>query len=138
MSIRTLKRKLDRIVSKYIRARDTNRDGYCICCTCNRLKLPSECDAGHYLGKGLGGASGIRYDERNIHAQCRQCNRFGGQRTKEAYREFMIKKYSQVIIDELKIKDKTHRYSLFELEGLLIYYKEEHKRLKEKQNETKK
>lgn len=136
MGIRTLKRKLDRVFSNYIRLRDAlelhKETGTDIslgrCCTCGKIGQWRYMDCGHFISKGMGGASGVRYDERNAHLQCNSENAFE-QGNIPAYREFMLNKYGQEIIDELKIKDKTHTYSLLELEGLLLYYKQEYKKL---------
>ena len=47
------------------------------------------------------------------------------------YRKFMLREYGLVVVEELEFKDKTHRYDLRELEGLLLYYTQEAKKMKD-------
>ena len=53
--------------------------------------------------------SGVYFDERNIHAQCKPCNGFH-QGNPQAYREFMLDKYGQDTIDVLNFLDKNQSY----------------------------
>ena len=64
MSIANLKKKVQRVVNKYVRDRDEKSP----CISCN--KRPEQ--AGHYLAQGSTGA--LRYNLDNIHGQCRNCN----------------------------------------------------------------
>ena len=84
----TLKEKASKAMSRYIRLRDALEycDNYSIditqfnrpedivgkCCTCGTVKSWSWMDAGHWLGRGIGGGSGTYFDERNVHLQCKQ------------------------------------------------------------------
>lgn len=68
------KTKIDKVFHEYIRRRDCdNHTGYCKCITCNKTIHFSESDAGHFIGRQH---MATRYDERNVYAQCRKCNRF--------------------------------------------------------------
>ena len=67
-----LKGKLDRLFSEYIRRRDADA-GYCRCVTCGKVQHWKEMDAGHFVPRDR---IATRWDERNVHAQCRECNRF--------------------------------------------------------------
>ena len=68
------KTKVDKPFHEYIRRRDAdNTSGYCKCISCNKPIHFSESDAGHFIGRQH---LTTRYDERNVHAQCRKCNRF--------------------------------------------------------------
>ena len=64
---------LDRWFSKFIRLRDSDRNGMCRCVTCGKPDHWKEMDAGHFISREK---LPVRYDERNVHAQCKQCNRF--------------------------------------------------------------
>ena len=64
--------KLWRLFSKFIRARDCP-DGWGKCITCGRVKPVGEMDSGHFIGRRH---KATKFDERNVHAQCRACNRF--------------------------------------------------------------
>lgn len=136
-----LKRKLWLACSRYIRLRDSIE--YCqksripiwpemgVYCSCGKVIDMEKADAGHFISRGIGGSSGVYFDERNIHLQCRSCNRFA-EGNKEEYRQFMLEKYGQDVIDELKVKNKIHKYTLIELEGLLRYYQNNYEKLKAK------
>jgi len=65
--------KIDKVFHRYIRLRDTDEDGWGECITCNKRLHFSEGQAGHFIGRQH---LATRYDERNVHAQCRKCNRF--------------------------------------------------------------
>ena len=68
------KTKIDKVFHEYVRRRDADNDsGYCKCISCNKPIHFTESDAGHFIGRG---ALATRYDEQNVHAQCRKCNRF--------------------------------------------------------------
>jgi hypothetical protein len=57
-------------------------------------------DAGHYVSRKH---AATRYDERNVHPQCRACNRFDGGNA-AGYALFLIRTYGQEIIEELNVK----------------------------------
>jgi len=68
------KTKIDKPFHEYIRRRDAdNNSGYCKCVSCNKPIHFTESDAGHFIGRG---ALSTRWDEENVYAQCRKCNRF--------------------------------------------------------------
>jgi len=68
------KTKIDKPFHEYIRRRDAdNNSGYCKCFSCNKPIHFTESDAGHFIGRG---ALSTRWDEENVYAQCRKCNRF--------------------------------------------------------------
>ena len=85
-------------------------------------------DAGHFIGRGLGGGSGVYFDERNIHAQSNLENAFLGGNPHE-YEKFMLKNYGQKVIDELRLKHKTNKYTQKDIIGLGLYYKAEYLKL---------
>ncbi len=92
------------------------------CCTCGAVKSWIYMDGGHFIGRSIGGSSGVYFDERNNHAQCGQCNAFKQGSPKE-YEEFMLLKYSQAVVDELRLKDKTNNYK-GQIEAIGLMYKE--------------
>jgi len=89
-SISVLKKKLWKIVSEYIRKRDSNSKWIWKCCTCWLEKHYKELQAGHYIPSGS--SSKHRYNEFNIHIQCYWCN-CGKWWNLIEYRPFMIQKY---------------------------------------------
>jgi len=58
--------------SKMIRARD-EVDGFFKCPTCGQIKPINQADAGHCISSVK---KAVKFDEMNVHAQCRKCNRF--------------------------------------------------------------
>lgn len=123
-----LKKEVNKWCSKYIRLRDSVNGEWGYCCDCGKVVLIKYADAGHYIGRGSGGSSGVYFDERNIHLQAKQCNL--SNQNRDGYRKFMLETYGQEVIDELELKHRTHNYTLMELQGLLLYYKQEYERLK--------
>ena len=68
------KTKIDKPFHEYIRRRDADNDsGYCSCVSCGKPIHFTESDAGHFIGRQH---LSTRWDERNVNAQCRKCNRF--------------------------------------------------------------
>ena len=66
--------KLDKTFSRFIRLRDSE-DGYATCFTCGVKKEWKKVDAGHFQTRSK---YSIRWDEKNVHAQCKHCNMTNG------------------------------------------------------------
>ena len=93
------------------------------CCTCGAVKSWIRMDAGHWQGRGMGGGSGVYFDERNVDLQCKPCNGFEGGRSKE-HEAYLLKKYSQEVIDELELKHRIPRDNgVLAMQAMEIYYK---------------
>lgn len=141
----TPKTKADKAFSRYIRLRDAI--DYCLshrvnlssfsrpedvigkCCTCGVVKSWIGMDNGHYKGRGIGGGSGTYFDERNCHLQCKRCNAFGGGAPDE-YREFVIEKYGQVVLEELNTKHRMPaNFSDLAMKALEVWAKEQYNNL---------
>jgi hypothetical protein len=73
-SITQLKKLAQAEFNKYIRTRDSNADGTFICISCGELLEKDKCQAGHYWP--VIGYKHLRFDERNVHAECNKCNGF--------------------------------------------------------------
>ena len=127
----------NKYLSQYILLRDAaeyNPDGtyeWVCCCTCGKLinRFSKNSHAGHFITKGHGGSSGVYYDERNIHAQCHNCNVWC-EGNKAEYYKFMLREYGQEVIDELMIKHKLPRPHSIDEYGIM--YREKYKELKKK------
>ena len=122
------KTKIDKPFHEYIRRRDADNDsGYCKCISCQKPIHFTESDAGHFIGRG---ALATRYDEQNVHAQCRKCNRFQYGRQYE---------YSLAIgtdlAEELLMKSRQI-YKMSDAEWLEVFeeFRDKLKELKENQN----
>jgi 5-methylcytosine-specific restriction endonuclease McrA len=69
-SVSSLKKKADKVFSKYIRERDSE-GGFSECFTCGVQKPISQMQNGHFVSRAV---NKLRYDELNCHAQCYSCN----------------------------------------------------------------
>lgn len=121
--------KLDRIFSEYIRKRDADKKGMCKCITCQREFKWDELDAGHFISRK---EMSVRWDERNVAAQCQYCNRFRYGRAYEF--SLALDKQSRGLSKRLYNKSKeVIKYSMTDLQELVDLYKEklhkENKRL---------
>lgn len=130
--------------SKYIRLRDAirwSKDNYqditgiqpkllvVKCVTCSRIQSWPRMDAGHFIPRGSRGQSGVYFDERNIHAQCSECNQHKQGATLE-YHDFMQQMYGQPVIYELRALDAMIKsYSAYELMKYEVLYKQMFKEL---------
>lgn len=98
LSIKSLRRKLKRIFSEYIRRQYTH------CVTCGKPLHWKQGHAGHYIEVGSA-TQGTEYEERNVHLQCPYCNTFC-EGKKAEYTLFMINKYGPGIVEELVKQSK--------------------------------
>ena len=123
-----LHNKLWKVFSEYIRLRDATIKGeYCRCYSCNAIVHWKECDAGHYEKRQY---MSLLYDERNVHSQCRKCNRFEGGRQSD-YAIHLIEDYGQEILKEFsKAKWIPRMFTDLELMGMIEEYKIKVKELK--------
>ena len=104
--------KLWKIFSLYIRLRDCIKfsERYCNgeytpyakCCSCGAVKHYKNGDAGHFINRTH---LILKYDERNVNFQCKQCNAFK-QGNYADYREFMIIEYGIADVLELELMKK--------------------------------
>ena len=106
-----LKKKLDELVSQYIRRRDKG-----ICYTCGVKNPWKETDAGHYIKRGCWR---LRFNKRNVHCQCKRCNsHLGGNMDKYAIN--LERDYGKGILQEFnRLKDMpVKKWKIAELEAL--------------------
>ena len=125
LTITTLKKKLWKIFSIYIRMRDcletTGTTTHGNCCTCGRDYPIGKLQAGHFIP---GREDSILFDPACVHAQCYRCN---VQRSGEwvKYFRFMEKKYGREFIFELMIRsEKKCLITIPWVELTMIYYLE--------------
>ena len=128
MASPTRVKAMDRTFSKYIRLRDS-RDGYFTCCSCGQMKTYDLADAGHFINRRW---MSLRWDERNVHAQCSSCNRFD-EGNSIGYARFMDRKYGATTVDMMMaLKTQTFKWSDWELKTLEDEYKKKIKTLTNK------
>lgn len=87
----------------YIRERDRQAGWGCICCGAP-LEWHSDTpggkvDAGHYMSRGT--APELAFDERNVNAQRKSCNRPGGA-TRAEFRAGMVARWGRQVVEELE------------------------------------
>ena len=122
--------KLWKVFSLWIRQRDSDENGIGSCISCGKIIHWRSGDAGHYISRGI---KSVKYHEKNSHLQCRHCNRFR-EGEKDGYREGLIKKYGEGVLDELMIcKNNTSKLGVQEMKILTTDYL---RRLKEAGYET--
>ena len=96
------------------------------CCTCSTVKSWMYMQAGHFYSRGLGGGSGVYWDERNIAGQCPQCNQFR-QGAAQEFEVYLIDLYGQDVLDELAVKNRIPQKE--NIHAIGTYYKQEYKKL---------
>jgi hypothetical protein len=103
MSISDLIKIAQSAVNGYIRVRDFGKP--CICC-----QLPMEwnksnkVDAGHYRSRGAAGH--LRFNTFNIHAQRKDCNKFG----ETNYRRYLVEKIGLDRVERLENNNETVQF----------------------------
>lgn len=129
----TLKLKLDRVFSQYIRLRDMLPGNVFQCISCGKIKPISQADCGHYINRQH---MSTRFSEVNCNAQCRSCNRFD-EGNMSGYRSGLVRKYGETKVVLLEsMKNDIRKYSDFEYEALIKHYQNEIKKLLAQKNET--
>lgn len=101
MSTSRLRNKTAQLLQKAIRMEAADDHGQVVCVTCGKVDAWNSgfsMQCGHFVA---GRSTGVLFDERNLHVQCNRCNVYlhGNQ---EAYAAFMLSKYGQAVIDELR------------------------------------
>ena len=104
----------------FIRARDAGKP--CICCGRSRnfgIGTGGEWDAGHYRSRGS--APHLRFDERNVHAQLKQCNRYDSGNV-VGYRAGLIARIGLAEVEALESDHAPRRHSIGELQQIKKTY----------------
>ncbi len=126
-----LKVKLDKEFSLFIRLRDAMENGFFKCISCGQIKPFAQADCGHYINRQH---MSTRFDEMNCNSQCRKCNRFM-EGNIQNYRKGLIAKYGEQRVAILESKQRiTQKYSDFEYEQLIKYYKSLNKKLRKEKD----
>lgn len=116
------KNKLDAACRKYILARDNNK---CVICgsgpTIAKTGRKLSLHQGHFLGKNR---ICMRWNEKNIHAQCCSCNYMHEQNCIPYY-QFMQKKYGLKVINQLHNRWKVEKvhYTISDMDFMTDVYK---------------
>ena len=112
-----------KLCSEYNRRKDTDSDGFGVCCSCGKPLHWQEGDAGHFIPRTDGKA--LFWDPENLHLQCPGCNRFRKEKGKIGYTLFMIRKYGEESVERMREKARTiYRERQSDLEYWRDYYLE--------------
>lgn len=111
----------------FIRERDKGKA--CISCNTPLNGAPNSYDAGHYRSRGAAGH--LRFDEDNVHGQCKQCNRYLSGNVVE-YRRGLLAKIGQWRVEKLENNNQTRTFSKDELREIKRAYQKKLKELKAK------
>ena len=103
-SLPVLKKRAQQAFNAFIRERDAGKP--CICC--GAWPHPGGTDAGHY--RSVGSAPHLRYDERNVHAQAKQCNKWGAGRAVD-YRIGLIARIGLDAVEALEADQAPRHYT---------------------------
>ena len=111
----------------FIRARDAGQP--CICCGLPLAAgdVGGAYDCGHY--RSVGSAPHLRYDERNAHAQRKQCNRWGAGRAVD-YRLGLIERIGLEAVEALEADQQARKYTADELKAIRDEYRAKARELK--------
>lgn len=111
----------------YIRLRDADKP--CICCglPLGAGEVGGAYDCGHY--RSVGSAPHLRFDERNAHAQRKQCNRWGAGRAVD-YRIGLIQRLGSDIVGALEANNVIHKWTKDEVREIRDCYRQKAKELR--------
>ena len=127
-SVASLVKKLDAEFSLYIRLRDSRPYGYKYfkCISCGRILPFEQMDCGHFVGRTH---MSTRFDELDCHGECRACNRFSSDHI-IYYQRNLEQKIGKAKLDLLIARGhQTKKWTTWELEILINYYKDQNKRM---------
>lgn len=131
MSIKSKIKLLDNVFSQFVRLSQTDANGFGKCISCNNTKFYDNLDAGHFVNRKH---LSLRYNEKNVNCQCRDCNRFD-EGNPAGYAIGLIRKYGNDIIEQLSIsKHLTVKFTEFELNEFIKYYRSKNKELAKEKN----
>lgn len=116
-----------KVFNSYIRARDEELP--CICC--NKFggvwSRGGIWDAGHYRSRGSAGH--LRFDERNVHKQLKQCNSFGAGRHAD-FRRGLIVRIGLEDVEALESDQTIRKWTIAECREIITKYRLKLKSLK--------
>lgn len=126
-TIPELIKEAQREFNAYIRARD--RDKPCICCglPLGTGEVGGAYDAGHY--RSTGSASHLRFNEDNVHAQRKQCNRYGAGRAVD-YRAGLVARIGVERVQALEESNTPQKWTREHLVAIRDTYRAKLKEVK--------
>ena len=124
---KTLRNKLDRVFSLWIRQRHADEGGTVECVTCGKLMFWKDSHCGHFVKRGH---MATRWHEQNCDTQCVSCNTYQGGR-QDDYAKYIIDEYGQDVFDSLmQLKYSAVKHTRDDLQRMIDEYEEKLKGLK--------
>lgn len=122
-----LRQEAQAAFNAYVRKRDEGLP--CICCSqpFEPEKFGGSVDAGHYLSRGS--HPNLAFDERNVHAQRKNCNRPGGT-TAAQFRLGMIARIGLDAVEALEADTEPRRYRADDYRSIRDEYRAKLRELK--------
>ena len=125
-----LKFDLQKVFNKFIRLRDLDGN-YFTCISCGVTKPKEVINAGHFYA--VKGYDSMRFNEDNVHSECVGCNCFNESHL-IGYAINLKNKIGEERLNELHrlasdYKKNGYKWQRFEIEEMIIYYKNEIKKL---------
>ena len=121
-------KKAQAAFNAYVRLRDITAGHGCI--DCGKPFEPSKpggsVDAGHYLSRGS--APHLKFDERNVFAQRKNCNRPGGA-TRADFRAGVVARIGIEAVEALESDQSVKQYRADDLKQLIATYRAKRKAL---------
>ena len=105
--------------NKYVRFRDIGKG--CISCgaDCGSASVGGAGDAGHFRSRGS--APHLRFDERNVHLQCKRCNRYLSGNVAD-YRIGLIQRIGLEAVEALECDQTSRDHSIEALKAIKAKY----------------
>lgn len=110
------------LANRYARERDCFGQDGANCISCGHWFSFEELDGGHYVPATSTHAA-LRFDERNINAQCHKCNRFLHANLRGYFRG-LEEKLGRDGLDDLEAADGPKTWTKEEIDELKRYYKQ--------------
>ena len=119
-TIPELIKKAQHAFNAFIRERD--KDQPCICCgrPLGASDVGGAFDCGHY--RSTGSASHLRFDERNAHAQRKDCNRWGAGRAVD-YRIGLVARIGLEAVESLEADNAPIKWDRDTLRQIAVIYR---------------
>ena len=113
-------KEAQREFNRFIRLRDSGKP--CVCCGSHLGDgdVGGAFDCGHY--RSVGSAPHLRFDERNAHAQRKQCNRYGSGRAVD-YRIGLVARYGLAFVEGLERDQSPKHYTIEDLKHIRDTYR---------------
>lgn len=128
VQIPKLDKQLWKLLSRYVRSKDSDWRGYATCFTCGKQDDWRSMDCGHYLAKATTN-SYLKFYEKNLAPQCVTCNRIKAGNY-AVYKQKLIEKYGEGVINHLNALRQSSPLTVTDYQNKISYYTDQLKMLK--------